>query len=86
MYVGGGPSECSRAVGYARNGLLAQMCPQNIVLLQKQGGDVYMRAACARIHSGVGNTPAVVGEDDSEGEWYGALVLIYAISDDNSDS
>ena len=84
--MGGSPSECSGAGGYARNEVLAQVSPQNVVLLQNKGGDVYMRAACAGIRSGVGNTPAAVGKEDSEGEWYRALVLIYVNSDDNSDS
>ena len=69
VYVGGGPSECSRAVGYARNGLLAQMCPQNIVLLQKQSGDVYMCAARARVRSSLGDTAIVSGKENSKGEW-----------------
>jgi hypothetical protein len=40
--MGGGPSECSGAGGYARHGLLVQVCPQNIVLLQIKGGAVHM--------------------------------------------
>jgi len=68
VYMGGGPSECSRAGEYARNGHLAQVCPRHIVLLQKQGGNVHMRAAPAGIHSGLGNSAAFDGKEDSEGE------------------
>ena len=66
MYVGGGPSEYSRARGYARNGLLVQVCPRHIVLLQNKGGDVHMRAARAGIHSGLGNSAALDCKEDSE--------------------
>ena len=79
--MGGGPSECSGAGGYARNGLLAQMCPQNVVLLQIKGGAVHMRAARAGIHSGLGNSSAFGGKEDSEGEWHVALFLIFSIPD-----
>jgi len=81
MHVGGGPSECSGAGGYARNGLLVQVCPQNIVLLQKQGGDVHIRAACARIRFGVGHSAALDGKEDIEGEWHVVLFLVSSIPD-----
>jgi hypothetical protein len=81
MYMGGGPSECSGAGGYARNGLLAQVCPQNVVLLQNKGGAVHIRAARARICSSVGNSPAFDGKEDSERKWHVALDLFLIISD-----
>ena len=67
VYVGGGPSECSRAGEYARNGHLAQVCPRHIVLLQNKGGDIHIRATRAGIRSGLGNSAAFSGKDDSEG-------------------
>jgi hypothetical protein len=66
VYVGRGTPECSRASGYARHEPLAQVCPRNIVLLQKQGGDVHMRAARAGIRSGLGNSATFDGKEDSE--------------------
>jgi hypothetical protein len=55
--------------------------PQNIVLLQKQGGDVRMRATRARIYSGLGNSAAFGGKKNSEAEWHVPLVLISIVSD-----
>jgi hypothetical protein len=52
------------------------------MLLQKRGGDVHIRAACARIRSGLGNSAAFDGKDDSKGEWHVALVVISVISDE----
>jgi len=76
VYVGGDPSEYSRASGHATHEFLAQVCPQDLVLLWEQGGDVHIRAACTGIHSGMGNTTAFDGKGDSEGESYVVLVHI----------
>jgi hypothetical protein len=70
MYVGGDPSQYSQASGHARQEHLGQVCPRNIVLLHKQVGAVHMCAAPAGIHSGLGNSAAFDGKEDSEGEWY----------------
>jgi hypothetical protein len=57
------------------------MYPQSNVLLQNQGGDAHIRPARAGMGSGMGNSAAFDGEEDSEGEWYVLLVLISIISD-----
>ena len=81
VYVGRGPSECSRAGGYAINALLAQVCPRHIMLLQNKGGHVHIRAARAGIRSGLGNSAAFGGKEDSEDEWHVFSALSSAISD-----
>jgi hypothetical protein len=66
VHVGGNPSQYSRASGYARHELLAKLCPQDLVLLQKQDDVVHLRASHAGIHSGLGNSAAFDGKRDSE--------------------
>ena len=76
VYLGGDPPEYPRASGYATHEPLAQVCPQDIVFLWEQGAYVHIRAACTGIHSGMGDTTAFDGKEDSEGESYVVLVRI----------
>ena len=76
VYVGGDSSEYPRDRGHTTHEYLAQVCPQDIVFLGEQGADVHIRAACTGIHSGMGDTTAFDGKEDSEGESYVVLVRI----------
>ena len=69
VYMGGDPPEYPGASGYATHESLAQMRPQDIVLLQEQGANVHIRDTRAGIHSGMGNTTAFDGKKDSERKW-----------------
>jgi hypothetical protein len=76
VYVGGDSSEYPRARRHTTDEYLAQVYPQDIVFLWEQGADVHIRAACTGIHSGLGDTTAFDGKEDSKGEWYVVLVRI----------
>jgi hypothetical protein len=81
VYVGGDPPEYPGASGHATDEFLAQVCSQDIMFLWEQGGDVHIRAACARIHSGMGDTTAFDGKEDSERKWYVDIFPISMSSD-----